>query len=96
MSISSKVVCLVISVFVKERRKLPCEKSLFRVQTLTSRFGKTTVLIYAVLDFYFTCIDMKTLFIPSRRCIYHCKQGHLMPIDFNMISYLLGVYMGQM
>ena len=38
MSVSLKVLCLLISGWVKECSKLPCGNSIFRFQTLTSKF----------------------------------------------------------
>ena len=48
MYVSLKDLCLVIYGCFREPRKSPCGKSLLRVQTLTSRFGISTVFIDTV------------------------------------------------
>ena len=53
MSLSSKGLCILVSGCIKERRKSPCEKSLFRVQNLASRFRIAAVVIDKVKVFVF-------------------------------------------
>ena len=69
MSVSLKGLCLVILVWVKEGSKFPCGNLIFWVQTLMSRFGITTVFIDTV-TLFFTWLDIKSWFVPSRICIY--------------------------
>ena len=97
MSISSKGICLVISVWVKERRTFPCGKSLLQVQTLTSRFGIETFFIDTETTFCFYMDQYKiTHYAVQEMYILNYKQGHQITIDFHLITHILGVYVGQM
>ena len=96
MSVSSKVICLLVLYYVKERRNVSCDNSIYRVQTLTSKFGIATILIDTVTFFVFH-MDQKTNRIYAIRDmnILHCKQGHQILIDFHFIPHRHGVYMVQ-
>ena len=64
MSVSSKVICLVITGWVKERRKLPCGKSRFWV------WNSNCVHWYGHTFLFFIWLDINSLFMVSRGCIY--------------------------
>ena len=96
MFVSPKGLCLIISGWVKESRKSPCGNLLFRVRTLTSRFGVSTVFIGTVTMFCFYMDRHKIVIYEFQEMyIFYCKQGDQMPIDFHMTPHLLELYMVQ-
>ena len=86
MSVSSKGICIVISVCVKGCIKSPCGNSILRVQTLMPIFGIATLLIEIVTVFVSYVDQPKNMICDIQEMyILYWKQGHQMIIDFHLI-----------
>ena len=82
ISESSKGLCIVISVWVKGRRKFPSGNSLFLVQTLMARFGIQKCVHWHIHTLFLFYMDSHTIVIYAVQEMYvlNYKHGHHIPI----------------